>query len=118
SLVPSGARTLLDVGAGSGDVAHRVAEAVPALEPAGVDVLVRAQTAIPVERFDGVHVPRADRSVDVALLVDVLHHASQPARLLAECSRVARLRVVVKDHIQRNASERMTARLRASRRSA
>lgn len=110
AFVPPGSRTLLDVGAGSGDVAAFVTSSIRDLDATGVDVLVRPDPRIPVGAFDGVHVPRADASVDVVLLVDVLHHAAQPEALLAECARVAARRVIVKDHIQRNAWDRLTLR--------
>jgi SAM-dependent methyltransferase len=42
----------------------------------------------------------ADASVDVALLIDVLHHTDDPRPLLAECARVTRQAVIVKDHLR------------------
>jgi SAM-dependent methyltransferase len=61
-------------------------------------VLVRPTTAIPVEHFDGSRRPDADGSVDVVMLVDVLHHAADPMVLLREARRVARRSLVIKDH--------------------
>lgn len=95
-LAPAG--RLVDVGCGSGDVARAVSTLRPDVRPEGYDVLVRSATAIPVTAFDGRHLPLADGAADGALLVDVLHHADDPAALLAECARVARV-VVVKDHL-------------------
>ena len=61
--------------------------------------LVRPTTHIPVQEFDG-HTLRWTTAVDVVLLVDVLHHADDPMRLLKEAARVARQAIVIKDHVQ------------------
>jgi SAM-dependent methyltransferase len=110
AMIPEGARTLLDVGAGSGDVARAVAARRPGLSASGVDVLVRPGAAIPVVPFDGVRLPFPDGSHDVVLLADVLHHAADPGALLADCARVAARRVIVKDHVQRGAIDRLVLR--------
>jgi SAM-dependent methyltransferase len=96
-LLPPDAR-VLDVGCGDGAVAALLLESRPDLSIEGVDVLVRPGTAIPVRPFDGVRLPLPDDAVDVALLVDVLHHAQDPQALLVEAARVAR-RAIVKDHV-------------------
>ena len=97
-LVPSDAR-VLDVGTGDGRIAAAIADARPDLRIEGLDVLVRADAAIPVAPFDGRTIERPSRSVDVVTLFDVLHHADDPEALLAEASRVARSCVIVKDHV-------------------
>ena len=91
---------VLDVGAGDGRLAQALLAHRPDLTLEGVDVLVRPETAIPVRPFDGTHLPYADQSMDVVLLIDVLHHAEDGHALLAECARVARRAVVVKDHVR------------------
>jgi SAM-dependent methyltransferase len=97
-LVPGGAH-VLDVGAGDGRLAAALGAARPDLRIEGLDVLVRPDAAIPVSAFDGRVIPREAASVDVVILVDVLHHADDPEALLAEAARVARRCVVVKDHV-------------------
>ena len=96
-LMPRNA-TVLDVGSGDGLLARRVMEARPDLTIRGVDVLPRPRAHIAIELFDGVRLPFSAGSFDVTLMVDVLHHASQQDTLLREMSRVARRRVVIKDH--------------------
>lgn len=91
--------SVLDVGAGDGLLAARMMLARPDLRIEGVDVLVRPTTHIRVQPFDGVRLPFADRAVDVAMLVDVLHHAREQDALLAELARVARQGVLIKDHV-------------------
>jgi ubiquinone/menaquinone biosynthesis C-methylase UbiE len=96
-LLPDSGR-VIDIGCGDGELARRVAQARPGLRLQGVDVLVREDVKIPVERFDGRVLPHADNDFDAAMLVDVLHHTDDPEALLAEAARVARI-VVVKDHL-------------------
>jgi SAM-dependent methyltransferase len=97
-LIPPG--PLADVGCGSGDVAAAIGRLRPDVTPEGFDVLVRPGCAVPVRAFDGRRLPLADGAASAALLVDVLHHASDPVALLAECARVAPV-VLVKDHLAR-----------------
>jgi SAM-dependent methyltransferase len=88
----------LDVGCGSGEVAQSVQQLRSKLTFQGIDVLVRPQTQIPVRQFDGLNIPFPDRSFDFIMLVDVLHHADDAATLLAECVRVSRQFILIKDH--------------------
>jgi SAM-dependent methyltransferase len=97
-LVPHGAQ-VLDIGTGDGQLAAALAANRPDVSIEGLDVLVRPNTAIPVARFDGRTIPRATASVDVVTLFDVLHHADDPAALLAEASRVTSGSVIIKDHV-------------------
>ncbi len=91
--------SVLDVGCGDGQVVALIARQRPDLKVRGVDVLVREQTAIPVEPFDGERLPLENRSVDAVMLIDVLHHTDHPEALLKEAVRVARWGVVIKDHL-------------------
>ena len=90
--------SVLDVGAGDGSLAAAISARRPDLTFRGIDVLVRPVTAIPVEQFDGAHIPVADGGVDVVMMVDVLHHTDDPLVMLREAARVARRAVVIKDH--------------------
>lgn len=95
-LLARGGR-VLDVGAGDGRLAAHLAHARPDLELRCVDVQVRPTSAFHVERYDGVRLPFEDGAFDAVLLVDVLHHASDPLALLAEARRVG-TSVLIKDH--------------------
>ncbi len=96
-LMPEGA-SILDVGCGDGRLARALAQARPDVSVRGVDVLVRDDAAIPVEAYDGEHLPAAEGAFDVVLFVDVLHHTEHATALLAEAARVAGTWVIVKDH--------------------
>src|ERR1035441_8995433 len=97
SIIPQNA-SVLDIGAGDGSLDSLLLKRRPDIGIEGIDVLVRPDTAIPVQKFDGRHIPFPDRSWDIALFVDVLHHAGNAADLLAEATRVSRA-VIIKDHL-------------------
>ena len=90
--------TVLDVGCGDGSLAKLIQDRRPDVQMHGIDILVRPQTAIPVEPFDGTHIPAADDSYDVVMFMDVLHHTHDPLVLLREAQRVARQSILIKDH--------------------
>jgi SAM-dependent methyltransferase len=96
-LIPAGSR-ILDVGCGDGRLDRLLQELREDLTLEGVDVLVRPDAAIPVRAFDGTRLPCDDRSFDVVMFVDVLHHTPDPVLLLREAARVARRAVLIKDH--------------------
>lgn len=89
---------VLDVGCGSGDLAALVMKQRPDVSIQGIDVLVRPCTAIPVTEFDGYNIPFAADAFDAAIVIDVLHHTDDPAKVLAEIARVAP-QVIIKDHL-------------------
>lgn len=105
------AGSVLDLGCGDGSIAMAIMERKPGLAFRGIDVLVRPQTQIPVELFDGRSIPAADQSVDWVTIVDVLHHTDEPGRLVAEAARVARRGVVIKDHLREGFAAQETLRL-------
>ncbi len=104
----SGLVTILDVGAGTGDVARAAARALrnrgrPARTIAVEQSFILGAIARPetddVVAGDALALPIRDRSVDVAICSQVLHHfCDQKARvLIAELDRVARIGVVIGD---------------------
>jgi SAM-dependent methyltransferase len=98
-MIPEGVATLLDVGCGDGTLARTITKRRPGMEATGVEIRARPHTAIPVREFDGRILPFADRSQDLVMLVDVLHHAEEPTLLIREAGRVARHAVIIKDHL-------------------
>jgi SAM-dependent methyltransferase len=88
------ARTVLDVGSGTGsyEPAGRV---VVAVEPSRVMIRQRAPGSAPVVRAVAEALPFAERSFDAVLAILSVHHWSDFARGIAEMRRVARHRIVV-----------------------
>lgn len=112
-LVPAfekanGTLTILDVGTGTGDIAARAREKAM---KAGISVLtIGLDSAAELVNFsrarhnevvcgDALHLPFPDRSFDVVLGSQILHHFDDDAAIqfLSELNRVARVRVVVSD---------------------
>lgn len=91
-------RSLLDLGCGVGGYSRYLMDA-------GYDVLALDVNAAYVERarrlgvdarpYDGSTIPLADGAVDTVFMVEVLEHVPEPARILAEVSRVIRKNVVI-----------------------
>ena len=96
-LVPRGA-SVLDVGSGDGLLAQELLHRRPDISIRGVDVQVRETAAIPVTIYDGRTLPFEAAAFDALIIVDVLHHADDPALLLREAARVARRSILIKDH--------------------
>jgi len=90
--------SILDVGCGDGTIDALILEKRSDISVQGVDVLLRPTRRIHVELFDGIKLPSSDKSYDVVMLIDVLHHTDDPLILLREATRVARKFVVIKDH--------------------
>lgn len=86
---------VLDVGGGTGGVSARVADAVRAiivLEPSAA-LIQRGRDRFPRSRFvrgDGTRLPVRAASVDVVLLVEVLHHIADADAVLREAARALR----------------------------
>lgn len=132
-LPPEGRVRILDVGTGNGRLLRRVVAAVarPRRSCIGVGVEIDAaslaiagfeSTASPTPpgppalvRADGLRLPLADASVDVAMCVLTLHHfaADDAVSLLREMGRVARRAVLVSD-LRRSVPAWWGARLLAS----
>jgi len=109
-ILPRDAR-VIDVGCGDGALSELIAASRPDVTMTGVDVLVRSNTRIPVKEFDGTKLPFADRSFDVVMFVDVLHHTIDPNVLLSEAARVSKRYVVIKDHLRDGLFAEATLRL-------
>ena len=94
------AASVLDVGCGDGGLARRLNDLRPDLVIRGAEVLLRPDTQIDVVEFDGLQLPEDDSAVDVVLMVDTVHHSEDPVQLLSEARRVARNKLVIKDHLR------------------
>ncbi len=88
--------SILDIGAGSCNVAEVLGEAGFSVTPLDLRNLSFVPQIEPVV-YDGRHIPFADKSFDVALLVFMLHHTSDPEAVIKEASRVARRLIIIED---------------------
>lgn len=88
------ADTVLDVGCGTGLLSAYLRE-MYGVVPTGIDVEDIRKTDIAFTEFDGTSIPFPDNSFDHVVLSEVLHHSHDPVRLIAECDRVARRRIMV-----------------------
>ncbi len=91
-------RSVLDLGCGIGGYSKVLADR--GFEVRSFDVVPEyveraRQLGVPAEVYDGERLPLADDSVDTAILLEVIEHLEDPARLLAEARRVARLGVLI-----------------------
>lgn len=90
---------VLDVGCGDGAVSQAILRLRTDVSIEGIEVLSRETSGIAVTNYDGTKIPFGDRSYDAIMMVDVLHHATDPAQVLREAARVASQCVVIKDHL-------------------
>jgi SAM-dependent methyltransferase len=102
--------SVLDIGCGDGTIASLIAQARPDVSIAGVEVFVRPDCRIKCSPFDGSTLPFSDDSIDVCMLVDVLHHTTDVRVLLREAARVAHKNVLLKDHLSENTLDYVTLR--------
>jgi SAM-dependent methyltransferase len=92
---------ILDVGCGVGTLGHALMtdpRAPAGLIATGLERFARGGEPIPVRQYDGRTIPDPDRSHDVAIVADVLHHDTDPDAVVRECARVAKRLVIIKDH--------------------
>ena len=93
---------VLDVGCGNGMLGAFIMQRRDDVDIVGIDVHLRPRTHIPVKKYDGSRIPFDDSEFDSVMAVDVLHHIDQPEKTIAECLRVTRGTVVIKDHLYAN----------------
>lgn len=79
--------TILDVGCGSGFIAHHLSALLQS-NVVGMDVAKDTSARINFVPYDGRHFPMRDQSVDAVLLCYVLHHAHDALLVLNEVRRV------------------------------
>lgn len=110
ALLPPDAR-VLDVGCGDGMIDSLIMQHRPDVVISGVDIMTREHTYIPVAVFDGKTIPYNDKSFDVVMFVDVLHHTDYPESLLREANRISQDVILLKDHIKDGIFAGLTLRL-------
>lgn len=95
--------TFLDVGAGTGrgvEFLTSCGKNVKGIEPVAELIAAGERRGVPkgsILQGSGLSLPFADRSVDAVLECGVLHHVTQPGKVIAEMMRVARKAVFLSD---------------------
>jgi len=107
----------LDVGCGDMLIAENISKFLPETDWVCIDIynLTPEQIKDPrwkkYKRFHGSQIPFQDKSFDVVLLCDVLHHAERnKSLLLKESKRVGKI-VIVKDHFEYSIYSRFLLRM-------
>jgi ubiquinone/menaquinone biosynthesis C-methylase UbiE len=90
---------ILDVGCDNGSVAKRIMEINPSLKIVGIDIQSRCLSMIPRKMYDGRKIPYPDKSFDIVMAIDVLHHTKDILSLLKEMKRVSKKYILIKDHM-------------------
>jgi len=93
--------TLLDVGCGNGLLLRKLLDdpsCPKGVSGTGAERAPRGGEPVPVVGYDGKRLPFENRSFDVVIVADVLHHEEDSERLLRECARVSGRLLVIKDH--------------------
>jgi SAM-dependent methyltransferase len=91
-----GIKTVLDIGTGSSISIHFFARKFPEIEFTTTDIAdMRQEKELPFILYDGITLPFKDKSFDLTVLNEVLHHTDDPEPVLKEAGRVGRAIFVV-----------------------
>jgi len=93
---------LLDVGTGDGWVGWRIAETT-GCSVTLLDVVDFNRTPLPLLLYDGNRMPFGDTAFDTVMALTVLHHGDDPDRVLGECIRVCRHRLIITESVYHTA---------------
>lgn len=86
-------RSILEVGCGDGAIMRELtgfADHITGVEISHHAIAFCTTNGFDVQHFDGGRIPRANQSVDLAVLSHVIEHVENPRELLHEAARVAR----------------------------
>lgn len=102
--------TVLDIGAGGGWIGKCLSDSREA-KVTLLDVADMNRTNLPLQTYDGKHIPFPDASFDDSLLLFVLHHCEDPLQVLSEAVRVSGKRLIIFEDTFRNPVEKFLAGL-------
>jgi len=100
----SAGETVLDFGAGDGEVARAIV-AHSGCRLTGLDTITYGDIGLDFVLYDGHTIPLADDSFDTVMALFVLHHCTDPDQALAECRRVSRRRLLIVEEVYTNRLE-------------
>ena len=87
-------QTILDCGCGTMYIANLIRQSSES-KIIGTDIINFNETDLEMCISLGEYLPFASKSVDVVMLIFVLHHSTDSIQILEECIRVARHRVII-----------------------
>lgn len=87
---------ILDIGAGTCNVCEILSENHCKITPLDVQDLSFVNNMKPVI-YDGNKIPYGDNQFDKALILTVLHHTSNPEKILQEAKRVSKKIIIIED---------------------
>jgi ubiquinone/menaquinone biosynthesis C-methylase UbiE len=90
---------ILDVGCDDGSLAVQIMKINPTLRMVGIDIQANRPAKIPRKIYNGRKIPYKNKSFDIAIAVDVLHHTKNIPELLKEMKRVSKKYIIIKDHV-------------------
>ena len=91
-----GINSVLDIGTGSSISIHYFARNFPNIKFITTDIAdMRQERELPFVLFDGITLPFDDKSFDLTVLNEVLHHTDDPEPVLKEAKRVGNAIFVV-----------------------
>lgn len=91
----------MDLGSGSGEIYRNLIGKGYEVVPMDVEDLSYTKEAEPVI-YDSEQIPCEDNAFDVVLILTVLHHASNPEKVLKEAKRVSAEKIIVIEDIYSN----------------
>ena len=100
-----GARSVLDIGCGTGRAVEFLRQRHPALRIHGIEP-VEALLQVATMKLgkdglicgDGLHLPFGEHTYDVVLETGILHHVKRPHMVITEMQRVAKRAIFISDH--------------------
>jgi len=98
---------IIDIGAGLCTIDKILLEKGYKLTPIDIKDLSLYENIKPLV-YDGKIIPFKDKSFDVALILTVLHHISNPIKIIKEAKRVARRIIIVEDIYKNNFQKLLT----------
>jgi len=90
--------TILDFGCDNGSVSKMIMDFNPSLKIVGVDIQGNRPSQIPRRLYQGRKVPYPDKTFDIVLSLDVLHHTKNIPYFVKEMKRLSKRYLIIKDH--------------------
>lgn len=100
--------SILDIGTGTGFVVKNIIKRKRGVKTTHVDVKLNPLCqSLPVLIYNGKTLPLSDNSVDLSLIIAVLHHCSKPREVLDEAIRVSSKRIIIMEDLFESKIEKL-----------